>query len=72
MKRLMVLVFIAFSVQAARIQPTDLYKQVNVNDPQISPDGKSVLLIVSRVNLKDDRWDPELVLTTASVLSGIS
>ena len=62
MKRLCVLAFIAVTATAARIQPTDLYKQVNVNDPQISPDGKSVLCVVSRVNLKEDRWDPEMVL----------
>src|SRR5437588_12677054 len=62
MKRLFLIGLVAVTAQAARIQPTDLYKQVNVNDPQISPDGKSVVCIVSRVNLKDDRWDPELTL----------
>src|SRR5262249_39216563 len=56
---------VAAAARAARIQPTDLYKQVNVNDPQISPDGRSVLLIVSRVNLKENRWDPELLLIDA-------
>jgi len=62
MKRLFLIALVAVTAQAARIQPTDLYKQVNVNDPQISPDGKSVVCVVSRVNVKDDRWDPELML----------
>ena len=62
MRRFFFFAFIAATATAARIQPTDLYKQVNVNDPEISPDAKSVVCIVSRVNLKDDRWDPELVL----------
>src|SRR5262249_14636132 len=65
MKRLVLLALLAVSAHAARIQPSDLYKQVNVNDPQISPDGKSVLLIVSRVKLKENRWDPELMLIDA-------
>src|SRR5438132_4094909 len=62
MKRLFLIGLVAVTAQAARIQPTDLYKQVNVSDPQISPDGKSVVCVVSRVNVKDDRWDPELML----------
>jgi dipeptidyl aminopeptidase/acylaminoacyl peptidase len=35
---------------------------VRLNDPQISPDGKSVVVVVSRQNMKDDRIDSELVL----------
>ena len=62
MKRFLLTAFIAISVNAARIQPTDLYKQVTVSDPQISPDGRSVVCVVSRANVKDDRWDPELTL----------
>ncbi|HLJ73102.1 MAG TPA: hypothetical protein VKU62_00855, partial [Thermoanaerobaculia bacterium] len=62
MKRLMLFTFIAASAYAARIQPTDLYKQVNINDPQISPDGKTIACIVSHANVKDDRWDEELTL----------
>src|SRR2546428_433256 len=30
--------------------------------PQTSPDGRRVALVVSRANVKDDRWEPELVL----------
>ncbi|HYV99449.1 MAG TPA: S9 family peptidase [Gemmatimonadaceae bacterium] len=40
----------------------DDFSHVNrVNDPQISPDGKSVIVVVSKPNLDEDRYDPELV-----------
>ena len=62
MKRFLFVACIAVSAYAARIQPTDRYKLVNVTDPQISPDGTSVVCVVSRANVKDDRWDTELTL----------
>lgn len=40
--------------------PDDLTKIVRITDPRISPDGRRVAFVVSRANLKDDRWDPEL------------
>ena len=43
-------------------QIADLAKLVRVSDPQISPDDKSVVVVVSRVNMKEDRSDNELVL----------
>jgi dipeptidyl aminopeptidase/acylaminoacyl peptidase len=43
-------------------QIADLEKIVRVADPQISPDDKSVVVVVSRVNMKKDRFDSELVL----------
>lgn len=43
-------------------QIADLAKLVRVSDPQILPDDKSVVVIVSRVNMKEDRSDNELVL----------
>jgi len=48
--------------QARRIELDDLSKIVSVSDPQISPDGKSIVLVVSRQNLEQDRSDRELVL----------
>lgn len=52
--------------QAARGQAgltiADLEKIVRISDPQISPDDKSVAVVVSRVNMKKDRFDNELVL----------
>ena len=62
MKRFLLVSFLAASAYAARIQPTDRYKLVNISDPQISPDGKSVVCIVARANAKDNRWDPDLML----------
>jgi dipeptidyl aminopeptidase/acylaminoacyl peptidase len=41
---------------------TDLAKIVRISDPRISPDDKSVVVAVSRVNMKEDRFDNELVL----------
>jgi dipeptidyl aminopeptidase/acylaminoacyl peptidase len=43
-------------------QIADLAKLVSVSDPQISPDDKSVVVVVSRVNMKEDRRDNQLVL----------
>jgi dipeptidyl aminopeptidase/acylaminoacyl peptidase len=48
--------------QASRIQLDDLAKFVTVSDPQISPDGKSIVCVVSRANLEEDRYDNELLL----------
>ncbi|MEI6485538.1 MAG: S9 family peptidase [Sphingomonadales bacterium] len=48
---------------AARgLSADDLPKLVRIGDPQIAPDGKSVLGVVGRANLKDNRWDGELTL----------
>ncbi|HEV2206969.1 MAG TPA: hypothetical protein VGR36_10535, partial [Candidatus Acidoferrales bacterium] len=43
-------------------QVADLAKLVRVSDPQISPDDKSVVVVVARVNLKEDRLDNQLML----------
>ena len=48
--------------QSRRIQLNDFEKIVTVSDPQISRDGKSIVVVVSRVNLEQDRHDRELVL----------
>jgi dipeptidyl aminopeptidase/acylaminoacyl peptidase len=48
--------------QARRIQVDDLTKIITVSDPQISPNGKFVVCVVSRQNLDQDRADHELVL----------
>jgi dipeptidyl aminopeptidase/acylaminoacyl peptidase len=47
---------------ARHIELSDAQKLVSVSDPQISPDGKSIVVIVSRVNWKEDRQDSELTL----------
>ena len=48
--------------QARRIELADFAKTVSVSDPQIAPDGKSIVYVVSRMNLEQDRHDRELVL----------
>src|ERR1700732_2893624 len=40
----------------------DLRRIVDVSDPQLSPDGKSIAVIVSRINWDEDRRDASLVL----------
>jgi hypothetical protein len=35
----------------------DLQKIVGVASPAISPDGKSIVIVVSRVNWDEDRYD---------------
>ena len=49
------------SAQTRRIELADLAKITSVSDPQISPDGKSIVFVVSRPNLEQDRSDRELV-----------
>jgi dipeptidyl aminopeptidase/acylaminoacyl peptidase len=48
--------------QARKIELDDLRKIVGVSNPAISPDGKSIVIIVSRVNWDEDRYDSQLVL----------
>jgi dipeptidyl aminopeptidase/acylaminoacyl peptidase len=48
--------------QTRIIQLEDFTKITTVSDPQISPDGKSIACIVSRINLDQDRSDRELML----------
>ena len=48
--------------QARKIELDDFRRIVSVSSPEISPDGKSVVIIVSRVNWDEDRHDSQLVL----------
>ncbi|MCU1347651.1 MAG: hypothetical protein JWO56_681, partial [Acidobacteria bacterium] len=61
-KRLVVLfLLIAAAVHAERWQPSDRLRIVSPSDPQLSRDGKSVLAVVSRANVRDNRYDTEIV-----------
>ena len=53
---------------AGRFDITHLDKITRVADPQISPDGKSIVVVVSRPNYAEDRYDADLVVV--DVLSG--
>jgi dipeptidyl aminopeptidase/acylaminoacyl peptidase len=48
--------------QARKIELGDLQKIVGVSSPEISPDGKSIVIVVTRVNWDEDRYDNQLVL----------
>src|SRR5260370_26528022 len=52
----------SLSAQTRRIELNDYAKIPSVSDPQISPDGKTIVFVVSRPNLDQDRSDRELVL----------
>jgi dipeptidyl aminopeptidase/acylaminoacyl peptidase len=49
-------------LSAARFDLSTPGRITRVADPQISPDGKSIAVVVSRANFADNRWDGELVL----------
>jgi dipeptidyl aminopeptidase/acylaminoacyl peptidase len=55
--------------QGRSIQLDDFTRITTVSDPQISPDGKSVACVVSRINLDQDRADRELFLI--DIASGV-
>ncbi len=48
--------------QTRHIELNDYAKITSVSDPQISPDGKTIVFVVSRPNLEQDRSDRQLVL----------
>jgi len=49
-------------LQARTLTADDLPKIVRIGDPQISPGGRTIAIVVSRANLKEDRYDTELDL----------
>ena len=51
-----------------RWTPDDRLRIVNVSDPQVSPDGRSVAVLVARANAKENRYDTDLV--TIDVTAG--
>src|SRR5208282_695570 len=50
------------NAQARKIELGDLQKIVDVSNPAISPDGKFIVIIVSRANWDEDRYDSQLIL----------
>jgi dipeptidyl aminopeptidase/acylaminoacyl peptidase len=53
---------LAGALCAARFTPEHTGRIVRLTDPQISPDGKSIAVIVSRANFEENRYDGSLVL----------
>ena len=54
------LLTLSANAQSRRISADDLPKVVRISDPRISPDGKTIAIVVSRANLKEDAWDAEI------------
>ncbi len=50
------------AIWAGRFTVEQAGKVVRLTDPEISPDGKSIAVVVSRTNYEQDRYDAELVL----------
>src|SRR5215831_4856961 len=48
--------------QARHMQLDDLGRVVRVSDPQIAPDGRSIVVVVARANYEVNRYDAELAL----------
>src|SRR5215475_10630442 len=47
---------------ARRFTLDDFSKVARVSDPQFAPDGKAIAVVISRPNLDEDRFDPELAV----------
>jgi dipeptidyl aminopeptidase/acylaminoacyl peptidase len=63
LSRLAVLIVsLAAALSAARFGIDSIGKIVRLTDPQISPDGRSIAIVVSRTNYEENRYDPELTL----------
>ena len=50
------------SLAQRRFELADMGKLVSVTDPQLSPDGKRILIVVARPNVATNRHDAEVVL----------
>ena len=57
---LILLVLAPAQTQSRRVELDDLLRVVRIADPQIAPDGASIVTVVSRANLDDNRWEGEL------------
>lgn len=55
-------VVLAEQATARRFGFDDFSRVVRVADPRIAPDGQSVAVVISRANLDENRYDPQLVL----------
>src|SRR6266516_4031657 len=63
MKRLFIIVaLVAVTATADRLTFSDRFRIVAPSDPQFSPDGRSVAFVVTRANLKENRYDSDIDL----------
>ncbi|MBV8820002.1 MAG: S9 family peptidase, partial [Acidobacteriaceae bacterium] len=56
------LLLCCLSLPASHFDFSSLAKLARVSDPQFSPDGRSIVVVVSRPNYEDDRFDANLIL----------
>lgn len=61
-----VLAVAGYGQQPRRMELDDLARLVRVSDPQIAPDGKSIVVVVARANLDENRYDADLVAIDTS------
>src|SRR5215471_15226525 len=54
------LVAIPVHTDSRRFDLDDLSRVVRISDPQFAPDGHSIVAVITRANLDEDRWDGEL------------
>jgi dipeptidyl aminopeptidase/acylaminoacyl peptidase len=57
---LLVAVTVTVHTDSRRFDLDDLSRVVRISDPQFAPDGHSIVAVVSRANVNEDRWDAEL------------
>lgn len=72
MRTLSLVLFLLVSALTApgkRFDLDALSQIVRLSDPQLSPDGRSIALIVSRANLEENRTDSDLVLIDVATKS---
>src|SRR5262245_56457664 len=71
MRKLWLTVLVVFCVGVAavpaqqgprRFTLDDFSKVARVSDPQFAPDGRTIAVVVSRPNLDENRYDPELTV----------
>src|SRR5580693_7395157 len=61
LRKLLLTLATVSALPAARFDFTTPEKIVRVADPQISPDGKFIYIVVSRASFITDLWEPQLV-----------
>ncbi len=66
MSKLLLILATVSALFAARFDVTTPGKIVRVADPQISPDGKFIYIVVSRASFTTDLWEPQLVRVDVS------
>jgi dipeptidyl aminopeptidase/acylaminoacyl peptidase len=64
------LVSIPVHTDSRRFDLDDYTRVVRIADPQFAPDGHSIVAVISRANLDEDRWDGELA--SVEIGAGVS